>query len=204
MNGVAIYMEGGGDSRDSKAAIRQGMDVFLTPLKDAARARSWRWKPVCCGSRQNAFGAFAHALRSSGSDIVALLVDAEGPVAAPPCAYLRARDGWDLSNVSNDVVHLMVQPMEAWIAADIVALGAYYGQRFNANPLPRAPDLETVPRSRLASALERATRSAQKGAYHKIRHASDLLQRIDRQKVRQRCPSCARLFDTLGGLIAAA
>ncbi len=100
MSGVAIYMEGGGDSRDSKAALRQGMGVFLDPLKAVARARSWRWKLVCCGGRQEAFGAFVHALRSSESTVVALLVDAEGPVAASPRAHLQARDGWDLSGVT--------------------------------------------------------------------------------------------------------
>ena len=50
-------------------------------------------------------------------------------------------------------------------------------------------------------ALEQATRATQKGAYHKIRHASDLLQRIDRNKVEQRCPASRRLFDTLHRLI---
>jgi len=136
--------------------------------------------------------------------MTALLVDAEGPVATSPCAHLQSRDGWEFGDVPDDVVHLMIQNMEAWIVADTTALAAYYGQRFNANPLPEAQDLETVPKTALAAALERATRATQKGAYHKIRHASDLLQRIDRQKVLQRCPSCTRLFETLGRLIAAA
>jgi len=204
MSGVAIYMEGGGDSRSSKAALRQGMTVFLDPVKAATRARSWRWKLVCCGSRQETYGAFVFALHSSDDTVVVLLVDAEGLVAATPCAHLQARDGWDLRDVSDDVVHLMTQTMEAWIMADTEALVAYYGQQFAANRLLRVSNLETMPKSKVASALEQATRSTQKGAYHKIRHASDLLQRIDRQKVQQRCPSCARLFDTLGGLIAAA
>jgi hypothetical protein len=197
-------MEGGGDSRDSKAALRQGMGAFLTPLKEAARARSWRWKVVCCGSRQEAFDVFVRDVRTGESTVATLLVDAEGPVAEPPRAHLHALDGWDLGDVSAEVVHLMIQTMEAWIVADTVALAAYYGQQFNANSLPKTLNLEAVPKTELASALEQATRSTRKGAYHKIRHASDLLQRIDRQKVQQRCPSCARLFDTLGGLIAAA
>jgi len=204
MSGMAIYMEGGGDSRDSKAALRQGMDVFLDPLKAAARAMSWRWKLVCCGGRQEALNAFVRALRADESAVTALLVDAEGPVAASSCAHLQARDGWDLRDVSDDLVHLMIQTMEAWIVADAVALAVYYGQRFKRNLLPRALNLEAVRKTELASALEQATRSTQKGAYHKIRHASDLLQRIDRQTVRQSCPSCTRLFDSLGAMIATA
>jgi hypothetical protein len=201
---VAIYMEGGGDSHHARAALRQGMTEFLKPLKDAARVRSWRWKLVCCGGRQEAFNAFVHAVRTGDNTVAALLVDAEGAVTEPPRAHLRARDGWDLCGTPDEVLHLMVQTMETWIVADTVMLATYYGQHFNANPLPKTVNLETVPQTQIASSLRQATRATQKGAYHKIRHASDLLQRIDRQVVQRRCPSCTRLFDTLGHLIATA
>ena len=42
MNEVAIYMEGGGKGHNTKAALRQGMDEFLGPIKQAARNKSWR------------------------------------------------------------------------------------------------------------------------------------------------------------------
>ena len=42
-----------------------------------------------------------------------------------------------------------------------------------------------------------ALRQGMEGVYHKIRHASDLLKRIDSSKVRDRCPSCERLFDVM-------
>ena len=58
--------------------------------------------------------------------------------------------------------------------------------------------------SSIVDGLERATRRTQKGAYHKIRHASDILKRIDRQMVQQRCPACARLFTVLEQAIRAA
>lgn len=201
MSGIAIYMEGGGDGRDTKVALRQGMDAFLTELKEVARTKSWHWKLVPCGGRQAAFDAFLHARRTSDMAIVALLVDAEGHAGASPCAHLAERDGWHLNDVPEDVVHLMVQVMESWIVADAAALSAYYGQGFKANRLPRAQDLETVAKASISAALEQASRATRKGAYHKIRHASDLLQRIDPHKVRQRCASCERLFRTLGILI---
>jgi Domain of unknown function (DUF4276) len=204
MSGVAIYMEGGGDGHGSRAALRQGMDVFLTPLKQAARARSWRWKLVCCGGREEAFRAFVHALRGGEMTLTVLLVDAEGPVATSPRAHLQSRDGWDLSGIGCEIVHLMIQAMETWIVADLPALRGYYGQYFNATPLPRALNLEDVKKSEIANALQQATRATQKGAYHKIRHAGDLLKQIDVQSVKKRCPSCIRLFDTLGAAIAKA
>jgi hypothetical protein len=123
-----------------------------------------------------------------------LLVDAEAPVHAGACAHLQARDGWDLGFASDKMVHLMAQIMEAWIVADTQALAAYYGQNFRVNALPRTQDLEAVLKTTLASALDQATRDTQKGTYHKIRHASDLLRRINREKVKKRCYNCDRMF----------
>ena len=113
-----------------------------------------------------------------------LLVDAERPVQAQPRAHLYARDRWDLADVDDRAVHLMVQTMEAWIVADADALSSYYGQRFNERALPRAADLERVGKQDLENSLQRATAGTQKGRYRKIAHASDLLKRIDPDTVK--------------------
>ena len=201
MNGVAIYMEGGGNTAATKAALRQGMDAFLTELKSLAQEKSWHWKLVCCGGRDQAFKRFKNARSTLDATIVVLLVDAENHVNTRPCAHLVARDGWDLAGVPDDDVHLMVQTMEAWIVADPRALEVYYSQNFSGNALPNAINLETVAKAAVASALERATHATHKGPYQKIRHASDLLKKIDPIIVRQRCPSCERLFRVLGKVI---
>ena len=200
MSGVAIYMEGGGDSRDAKAAIRQGMDRLLQPLKDAARARALHWKLVPCGGRDEAFRRFRDAVDNGDNAIVVLLVDAEGPipVIGDPRTHLQLRDNWDMQFADDDTVHLMVQTMETWIIADPDALRRYYGQNFNGNVLPRRTNLEEVAKEDVARILDRATERARKGRYHKIRHANELLKRIDVERVKQRCPHCVRLFDKLG------
>lgn len=59
--------------------------------------------------------------------------------------------------------------------------------------LRRARNLETVAKAAVVSALEQATRHIREGAYYKIRHASDLLKRIDREAAQRRCSGCARL-----------
>ena len=195
---IAIYMEGGGQGRDSKAALRQGMDNFLVEIKSTFRANSRRWKLVCCGGRNEAFKGFRHACDNGDDGIVVLLVDAEGPVSTPsPAAHLVARDGWDIDGIDDDTIHLMVQTMEAWIVADRSELRRYYGQHFRANALPGHQNLEDVHKDHVERALNRATERTQKGRYHKIRHASDLLSRIDPTVVRQRCSYCERLFETL-------
>jgi hypothetical protein len=198
VSGIAIYMEGGGNTAATKQALRQGMEVFLTPLKGFARDQEWHWKLVVCGPRNEAFKRFRDACKAGDMTIVALLVDAETAVKGSSRAHLKKRDKWNLSFTSDDLVHLMVQTMEAWIVADPDALEMYYGQKFNRNVLPPAPNLEKVAKSDVAAALDNATKNTKtKGKYQKIKHASDLLKLIRPIKVQDRCPSCKRLFTTL-------
>ena len=91
----------------------------------------------------------------------------------------------------------MVQLMETWILIDVETLRSFYGQDFNENSIPRTRFMEEIDRDRVMGALEKATRNTRKGVYHKIRHASALLQRLDATKVRQSASSCDRLFTTL-------
>ena len=196
-------MEGGGDSRDTKTALRQGMEAFLITIKAAVREKSWRWKLICCGSRNETFRKFRKAFQDGEYAITVLLVDAEAPVEGlvedrSVRDHLRSRDRWDLDFVSAaDVIHLMIQTMETWIVADQQALAKYYGKGFRGNALPRTINLEATAKTEISGALNRTTRYTQKGLYHKIRHTSDLLKKIDPQQVANRCPSCARLFNTL-------
>ena len=204
MSGIAIYMEGGGTGRENRAALRQGMDAFLQSLKEAFRSKALRWKLVCCGPRDEAFRGFRNAVNNSDNAVNVLLVDAEESVSRSPRDHLQGRDNWDLSFAEEDSVHLMVQAMEAWIVADPVALAEYYGQGFVERQLPQSANLEIVQKADLMRGLDRATRGTPKGRYHKIRHAGDLLKRIDANKVKTRCTHCERLFDTLDRVVAAA
>ena len=202
MSAIAIYMEGGGGGKGTRVALRRGMDGFLGKLKDVARAKGWRWRLVCCGGRDAAFRAFGNAYSNGSDALVVLLVDSEGPVDVSPRAHLT-RDGWNLSGVADNQIHLMVQVMETWIIADPGALATYYGQRFQESALPAADDLETVAKNEVAAALDRATERAQKGRYHKIHHAAALLACIDPARARARCRHCERLFATLDAAVAA-
>ncbi len=194
-------MEGGGDRANSRAMLRQGMDAFLTEIKEAFRQRRWKWKLVCCGGRDEAYSRFMNARTNGEAEIVVLLVDSEESLgASTPPNHLRERDRWDFEGVDDNTIHLMVQTMEAWIVADPEALNSYYGHGFQANSLPRHENLEDVSKQDVANALDRATQNTQKGRYHKIRHARQLLEQIDPARVRQRCAHCKRLFDTLLGL----
>ena len=180
------------------------MDTFLQPLKEVARNKALSWKLVCCGPRNEAFQQFQNAVNSSADAVNVLLVDAERPVNQLPRRHLQDRDGWNLSFTCEATVHLMVQTMETWIVADQAALKSYYGQGFRVNRLPRATNLETVSKTTVERSLDEATEPTQKGRYHKIRHASDLLKRIDVESVKARCAHCQRLFDEIGRIVDAA
>ncbi len=162
------------------------------------------WKIVVCGGRDQAFHHWTKQPPTARYPIRILLVDAEGPVSGGVRAHLEQRDSWTISKTEEENVHLMVQTMETWIAADRSALADYYGHRFLASALPVAENLEAIPKDRIQTALTWATKPTQKRAYHKTRHAPDLLGRIDPDLVRSRCRMCDRLFEVVDGLIRAA
>jgi hypothetical protein len=215
MNGIAIYVEGGGDYTHHKADLRRGFDALLRTQKDSARLRSLRWKLVSCGGRNAAYDAFINALRLSDADTAnVLLVDSEDGLpsetadmsrnAQERVAHLSRRDGWDLTASVPESIHLMVRCMEAWIVSDADALAQFYGKGFVRKALPTRLNLEDEPKPDIYNKLVRATRHTQKGEYGKIKHASQLLSRIDPDKIIHRCPRFATFTGWLGLKIAGA
>jgi hypothetical protein len=201
MTGIAIYVEGGGETRALQASLRQGFDGLLRRQKEAARIKRMSWKVVPEGGRDQAFQAFSNAVRQNPAVINVLLVDAEEPLhlgavnpdpkaeASARVEHLRKRDKWDFKGTDPARVQLMVRAMEAWIVADVDALQKYYGQGFNPAQLPARQNLEDEPKASLYSALSNATRNARtKGEYAKRRHAAELLPLLDVTKVARRCP----------------
>ena len=195
-------MEGGGQNQGTRTALRLGMEAFLAEIKTACQQRNWGWKLVCCGPRNEAYQRFQNARKSMDAGILVLLVDSEGDVdGLAPADHLAAFDRRDFHGVDGNRIHLMVQTMETWIVADAAALKAYYGRGFREDVLPQHQNLEDVSKDDVAQALDRATQGTEKGKYHKIRHARQLLQRINPKTVRRRCRHCERLFETLLRLI---
>jgi hypothetical protein len=144
---VRIYAEGGGDKKDTRALLREGFSRFLDSLRKMARNKGIRWNVTVCGGRYQAHDRFATALNEHHDAFNVLLVDSEGPVANTPWLHLLGRDNWSAHGTNDDHCHLMVQAMEAWLIADPGALSEYYGQGFNANPIPCAGNVETIPKA---------------------------------------------------------
>jgi hypothetical protein len=62
--------------------------------------------------------------------------------------------------------------------------------------------LDDEPKDSLYSALRAASKDTQKGAYSKIKHASDLLRRVRPDKLAARCTSFQHFMGWLNAAIA--
>ena len=197
---IRIYIEGGGDKKDTKARIREGFSGFLKDLVQIARSKRIKWQIIICGTRNSAFNDFQNALNAHPDAFNVLLVDSEAPVkkTQTPWEHLKSRDNWDSPGVDDHHCHLMVQAMEAWFIADIDTLKEFYGQGFKENSIPKITNVETIHKDLLEPSLKAATRDTKsKGEYQKIKHASQLLNRLNVTKVRKASTYCDRLFTTL-------
>lgn len=197
IEGIRIYIEGGGDHRDTRAALRFGFGEFFKSLREKARHKNMRWNITVCGTRRFAFNAFCEALRSRSESFCILLVDSESSVSQTPWEHLLKRDSWLNPGAGDEHCHLMVQTMETRLIADRQALERFYGQNFNTNRIPATEDVETIEKASLEPALKEATRRTQKGEYHKTRHGPKILEMLDYTGVCEKAHYCRRLFDTL-------
>ena len=198
---IRLYIEGGGDQKETKGRLRTAFGRFLREIRDRARAKHIAWTIITCGGRTATFDAFQMALRSNADATNILLVDAEGPVThASPWEHLRTRKGdeWKNPGCEDRRCHLMIQCMETWLVCDPEQLAAYYGQGFRENALPKNRDIEGVAKESIFRSLKEATRMTKtKGEYHKTQHAPEILERIRAAEVRRRAPACERLFVVL-------
>ena len=203
VNEVRIYIEGGGESKDTKASLRQGFSSFFKELVQVVQSKKIKWNITLCGSRNNAFRDFKNAFATHPDAFVILLVDSEAPVVKQsPWEHLKLRDNWDSPGVDDTHCYLMVQAMEAWLMADIDTLKIFYGQGFKENAIPKNINVETIEKDVLERKLKEATRDTKsKGEYQKIQHASKLLEKWDVDKVRKASSECDRIFTTLTELM---
>jgi Domain of unknown function (DUF4276) len=187
---VQVYVEGGGPTRggDLAGECRRGFGTLFE------KATGRRVGITACGGRNQAYDAFATAVRQRKYDLAILLVDSEDLVTEREAwAHLARRDGWAPLEAP---AHLMVVCMEAWLLADRQALRDHFGSTFDPARIPKWPKLWEVDKETLYRALRDATKDRKKGGpYDKGRDSFTILARVDPQKLA--CPRAKALFDAL-------
>ena len=196
---IRIYIEGGGDSKDTKSALRRGFGEFFDELRQKARGKGIRWNIIACGARNQAYSGFVNSMKNYPSAFSVLLVDSEGAMNFGDCKWtcLKMRDGWNDCGATEDQCHLMVQTMEAWFLADAVSLSSYYGKHFKSNSIQGYQDVETISKDQIIPILNKAIKGTKKGTYHKIHHGAKLLTKIDPSKVRSKSKHCNDFFEKI-------
>jgi len=205
--GVRVFVEGGGDRRETLSRCREAFSRLFAKALGAGR----RPAVVACGSRNETFKRFCSHV-ALAEKVCFLLVDAEGPLLAANESVrdlLFRRDGWrQPPGVTDDQLHLMIECMEAWLLADREALVRFYNGDLVLGALPGNPRVEQVPKDDILQGLENATHSSRKGMYHKGRHSFAILASVDAAVLEERAASAARLFvvlrNSLGGDAATA
>src|SRR5579862_4407857 len=155
---IRIYFEG-------NKALRSGFEAFFSELRATARAAASTLKFIAA---RNGLQDFRKAQRTHPEAFNILLKDSEGPVTTQ-----RPTDTF-----------WMVELMEAWFLADGDTLADYYRHGFRRSAIGDTANVERVPKAEVLDRLQRATIETSKGAYHKVKHAPFLLERLDRDRVR--------------------
>ena len=197
---VTVFIEGGGSSDLQGRHFRPAWRSFFQSAGLAGSLPA----VVRGGSRNDTFARFATAVKNAPPDeLPILLVDSEGPVAPGHSVWqhLRQQDGWQQpAGASAEQAFLMVQSMETWLLADPDALRSYFGPSFRAGRLPQRPDLESIPKVDALRFLENATSDCRQ-QYAKGTVSFEILERINANRVAERCPYAKSLLDYLRSLL---
>ena len=169
VSAIRIYFEG-------DARLRPGFHSFLSSIVEMARTHKISINLIACESTP--IEDFMKAIEAHPDASNFLLIDTEGPDDGKLLINIKAHDHWNPPNgmvVSDNQIHFMTQIMESWFLSDKEALDKFYGKDFRTNKLPDNPEVEKVSKEDVLNTLKAATRERKKGAYHKTRHAPELL-----------------------------
>ncbi len=190
-----LYLEGGGDSKDSHSRCREGFRKLIEGSGFIGRLP----RLVACGVRNSTFDDFktGHATKPE-SDYVAMLIDSEEPMDDIEAAWqhLIRHDGWDKpAGASDEQVLFMTTCMETWIVADRKTLAEHFGSNLQKSALPALNNLERRPRQEVQKKLAHATRKCA-NVYTKGKRSFEVLGKLSPTEL-SKLPSFRRMVRIL-------
>jgi len=200
---VKIYVEGGGNDNSRLCAeLRRGFHSLFIKAGFDGKLPS----VIASGGRAEAFHDFAIAIKKVKKDeVILLLVDSEDAITtSTKWEHVKNRtgDNWDKPIGANeDNLFFMVECMESWFLADKDGLKNFYENAFHENNLPKTANLESIKKTTIMTALEKATRDTTKGIYGKGAHSFKILAVLDAKKVEKHGKYSEDFFKRLKDLL---
>lgn len=170
-----------GSSNATNGDLRQGFDKLLSKKMDQNKP-----KIILGNGKSQAIKKFLHFI-DEGEE-VGLLMDLDQP---------EANRNKDLQAQKlekyKDQIFYMIQALEAWFISQPEILDNYFNSDISKKLPKRRPAEIPEPKD----ALKKATKGTKKGEYHEIKHAVELLKRLDATKLESEFPDFKNLLTFL-------
>jgi hypothetical protein len=208
---LKVYVEGGGDTVQGQARLRQAFGKFLENY--FRRNGRFENRPSFdpSGSREQTVAAYKNGLRDRPSERSMVLIDSEAPkdIATDSWAFLR-----ELANSSNpdkfqwthrppsareDDLHFMVQSMETWLVADLAALKKHYGPKYQTARVANLSNrrIEEMSPSQTVAAIKDGAGDCPNREYRKTVDGPAVLANAEPDRVAHRCPHAQQFLEAL-------
>jgi hypothetical protein len=175
---VILFVEGTAD--DTNGDLRNG---FATLLGKTLKGRMPRI--VMGDSREQTIKKFQNEKRTTKKF---LLIDLDAPKEK------RTEVLYELKLQDAEAnTFFMIQETEAWFLSQPQLLDEFFGEAIST----KIPDRDSQDISKPNKELQKWTRQSPKGKYHKVRHAVELLKKLDAEKLRNDFPDVNQLILTL-------
>ena len=184
---------------EGSSQLRRGFSQLFELHVGRARLQRLKVNLIAGGSKMEAIKNFMRYCSRYSESLNVLLVDSDGPVTGTTQYLhnsLHSLSIWGSDTpCSDEQVHLMIQAMEAWFAADPQSLRRHFGRNFNVRALPSPQSAEVVSAADLLTAIRRGLpQNRRRRGYDKVSDGVELLGLIDPDVVSQHCGHFRRLW----------
>lgn len=171
-----LIIEGSSDATNGD--LRQGFDKLFSKKMDQNKP-----KIILGNGKSQAIKKFLH-FKNEGEE-VGLLMDLDQPETN------RTKDlqAQKLEKYKDQIFY-MIQAVEAWFISQPDILDEY----FNADITKKLPKRRPAEIPEPKDILKKATKGTKKGEYHEIKHAVELLKRLDPTKLENEFPDFKNLL----------